>query len=323
VNSNGAAFNISNNTCVSTGTVNGKCTVTFTSPSAGVVTGNASVTLTLGGVTVTRDTDPATANIPAGPGGSGPAVKTFVDANITITPPNATNEVGQNHTFTVTVKQNAGGGAGFVNVPNGTKPTVTLVNSNGAAFNISSNVCFTAGTTAGQCTVTFTSPSAGVVTGNASVTLTIGGVTLTRDTNPATASIPAGPGGSGPAVKTFVDANITIGPDGTNLVTDPHTFTVTVKQNLGDGAGFVNVPDGTTPTVTLTDAGGAVSQVISETCTNPGTSAGQCTVTFTSPSTGTTTGNASVTLTLGGVSVTRDTNPATVPPAGPGGRVRR
>src|SRR4029079_13870433 len=106
-------------------------------------------------------------------------------------------------------------------------------------------------------TITFTSPTSGKVTGNAAVTLTIGGVTLTRDTNPATANIGAGPGGSGPAVKTFVDAFITISPDGANLVGDPHTFTVTVKQNAGGGAGFVNVPDNTKPTVALVDAGGA------------------------------------------------------------------
>src|SRR6185436_19024801 len=85
--------------------------IVFVSPSAGQVTGNASVTMTIttatGSATVTRDTNPATANIGAGPGGSGPAVKTFVDANITITP-NATNEVGQPHTFTVTVMQDDG-----------------------------------------------------------------------------------------------------------------------------------------------------------------------------------------------------------------------
>src|SRR5262249_25410540 len=154
------------NTCAAAGTVNGTCTITFTSPTAGQVTGNASVTVPLKGVTMTRDTDPATPAIGAGPGGSGPAVKTFVDANITINPPTATNEVGQTHTVTVTVQQNAGDGNGFVNVPNGTKPTVTLTNSNGAVFSISNTTCTgagAAGTVNGTCTVTFASPSAGVV----------------------------------------------------------------------------------------------------------------------------------------------------------------
>src|SRR5204863_1313997 len=131
----------------------------------------------IAGVSVTRDTNPSTPNIGSGPGGSGPAVKTFVDANITIGP-DATNEVGQPHTFTVTVKQSNGSGNGFVNAPNGTKPTVSLSNSNGAANQISTNTCTNPGTSNGTCTVTFTSPSAGKVTGNASVTLTVGGVSL-------------------------------------------------------------------------------------------------------------------------------------------------
>jgi hypothetical protein len=319
-NNNGAAFNIVTNTCLTTGTVNGQCGVTFTSPSSGTVVGNASVSLVVGGVPLTRDTDPATATIGAGPGGSGPATKTFVDAFIKITPPTATNEVGQPHTFTVTVKQSAGGAAGFVNVPNGTKPTVTLTNSNNAAFNISTNTCSTTGTVAGQCTVTFTSPTAGLVTGNASVTLTVGGVTMTRDTDPATVAIGAGPGGSGPALKTFVDANITISPDATNEVGQNHTFTVTVKQNAGTGNGFVNVPNGTKPVVTLTDNNGSAYAISTNTCTAPGTVAGKCTVTFSSPSAGKVIGNATVTLTVGGVSLTRDTDPATANVgAGPGG----
>src|SRR5204862_217208 len=152
----------------------------------------------LAGLTFTRDTDPATAGIPSGPNGSGPATKTYVDANITIKP-NATNEVGKPHTFTVTVKQNNGSGNGFVNVANGTKPTVTLTNSNGAAFQVSANTCSSTGTVSGKCTITFTSQSAGQVTVNASVTVTVGGVTMTRDTDPATANIGAGPNGTGPA----------------------------------------------------------------------------------------------------------------------------
>src|SRR5207249_1403786 len=119
------------------------------------------------------------------PGGSGPATKTFVDANITIGPANATNAVGQDHVLTVTVQQNKGTGAGFVNAPNGTKPTVSLVDSNGAANSISANTCTNPGTVNGKCTVTFTSPSAGKVTGNASVTFNVSGQSLTRDTDPA------------------------------------------------------------------------------------------------------------------------------------------
>ena len=42
------------------------------------------------------------------PGDSANAQKTWVDANIQITPPSATNDVGTNHTFTGHVNVNAG-----------------------------------------------------------------------------------------------------------------------------------------------------------------------------------------------------------------------
>src|SRR5262249_16035900 len=157
---------------------------------------NASVTLTLAGLTVTRDTDPATAP-PSGPGGSGPKVKTYVDASIAIAP-DATNEVGQPHTFTVTALQNSGNGAGFVPVPDGTHPKGTVTNANGAVAQISSNTCAVPGTVNGVCSATFTSQTPGRVTGNASISLKVGGVSITRDTNP-TSDAPSGPGGSGPA----------------------------------------------------------------------------------------------------------------------------
>src|SRR5262249_48812761 len=186
---------------------------------AGRTTANASASLTVGGVSLTRDTNPATANVGAGPGGSGPAVKTWVDANITITPSPATNEVGVSHTFTVTVKKDLGDGAGLVAAAGETVNT-TIANTLGASGHMTGGTCGAAsglsgtGTTnaSGQCTIVITSADAGKTTANASVTLVVGGVTLTRDTNPATANIGAGPGGSGPAVKTWVDANITITP---------------------------------------------------------------------------------------------------------------
>jgi hypothetical protein len=178
-------------------------------------------------VNVTRDTDPATANIGSGPNGSGPATKRFVDLKITIGPPTATNTVGDPHTFTVTVSQddglpaNAPGGdtvSGFGPVPNGTGVNVTLVNSGGAFYEIpvGGDHCVQpsgGGTVNGVCGVTFTSQTAGTVTGNSSVTLSVGGVSLTRDTDPATTAIPCGDGlvqgtTCGPAVKNFVAGSI-------------------------------------------------------------------------------------------------------------------
>ena len=54
---------------------------------------------------------------------SAPAVKTFVDANIQITPATATNPVGTNHTLHCHINVNDGSG-GFVNAPAGTVCTV-------------------------------------------------------------------------------------------------------------------------------------------------------------------------------------------------------
>jgi hypothetical protein len=141
--------------------------------------------------------------------------------------------------------------------------------------------------------------------------LTIDGVTLTRDTNDATSDIPAGPGGSGPALKRWVDASITIGPGGVNTVNDPHTFTVTVKKDAGNGSGFV-AAEGVHVDVTLTDSGGAsaVVDASQSTCddTGPNTDTnGQCTVVFTSASDGTTVGNAKASVMFGDLAVVRDT----------------
>ncbi|HLG00806.1 MAG TPA: prealbumin-like fold domain-containing protein, partial [Acidimicrobiia bacterium] len=323
-NSNGAAFalNAAASTCDDAGDnldAAGQCTIVFTSASAGKVTGNASVSLSVGGVALTRDTDPATAAVGAGPGGSGPAVKTFVDARITITP-TATNEVGTEHVFTITVAKNAGDGAGFVAAA-GVFPTTSV---SPAPDSASSNCA--AGTNAsGQCTLTINSSTAGVFTANAYVTFSVGGVSLTRDTDPATAAVGAGPGGSGPAVKTYVDARITITPNDTNGIGESHTFVVDVDQN--DGTGFVAATVGNVD-VTLTNAGGAafVLNAAASTCDDAQPAgdnldaSGQCIVVFTSATAGTVTGNASVILSVGGLSLTRDTDPATAAiGAGPGG----
>src|SRR4029453_6513329 len=114
--SNGATHTAPTGTCTNAGAntnAAGQCTITFTSPTPGQVTGHATATLTIGGVSITVSTNGAGGN-------SGDAVKTFVDANIQITPATAANEVGTNHTLTGHVNVNAGLGAGFVNAPDGT-----------------------------------------------------------------------------------------------------------------------------------------------------------------------------------------------------------
>ena len=292
-NSNGASFTNVINNCASPGTFNGVCTVSFTSFTAGTVTGNATGSVTLGGSTFTVTTNGQSGN-------SAPAVKTFVDAFITITP-SAVNQVNALHTFTVTVKQNLGNGAGFVAAPTGTKPVVTLAPTNGASVQLVTNNCATTGIVNGVCTVTFTSPTGGIVNGTATATFSILGVTVTRTTNGVGMN-------SVPAIKKFVDAFITIMPNAVNQVNQFHTFTITVKEDAGDGLGFVTVPNGLHPVVTLTVANGATVQSLTDSCFTTGTVSGVCTVTFTSPTGGTVTGSASISLTIAGVSVTRTTN---------------
>jgi len=145
------------------------------------------------------------------------------------------------------------------------------------------------------------------------VTFSVGGVSITRATDNTH-------GSTGDATKRFVDASITIGPDATNNIGQPHTFTVTVLQD--DGLTAAQGGDGVTgPTpatsghvdVTLTNGGAAIAVVDTgaSTCDDPGNNlnaSGQCTITFTSGTPGTVTGHATVTLTISGVSVTRQTD---------------
>jgi hypothetical protein len=160
------------------------------------------------------------------------ATVNVVDANVSIAP-NAVNEVGQEHTFTVTVNQVLNG---VSSAAAGANVTVTLTPSNGAVvsqFDSVPLVLSGATDSNGQFLVHFTSQTAGIVTGNATATLTVSGVPLTRATGDSHV------GDSGPATKRFVDANVSIAPNATDGITDPHTFTVTVMQNDGLGGGFV------------------------------------------------------------------------------------
>src|SRR5258708_1955532 len=59
----------------------------------------------------------------------------------------------------------------------------------------------------------------------------MGGVAVTRATGDGLS------GDSGPAVKQYVDANISISPNGVNEVGAPHTFTIIVNASpAGTGA---------------------------------------------------------------------------------------
>ena len=151
---------------------------------------------------------------------------TVVDAKISITP-NGTNRVGATHTFTATVSVNDGNG--FTPALDGTLVTFTIDSDTASSQPNPPASCTTVG---GSCTTSISSLTTGVTTVSAHTTLAVGGVTLTRHTDTTH-------GSSGPATKTWVNAKIAITPDGTNRVGAPHTFTVTLMKDLGDGAGFV------------------------------------------------------------------------------------
>src|SRR5205814_4791151 len=82
--------------------------------------------------------------------------KTWVDANIQITPLSATNPIGPTHTLTGHVNVNLG--TGFVNAPDNTTINFSIVSGPGSFTGSSS--CLTSGGT-GSCTTVITSSTAG------------------------------------------------------------------------------------------------------------------------------------------------------------------
>jgi hypothetical protein len=286
------------------------CTVTINSTSTGVFTANATAHMTIGGVAITRSTNPAVA--PAGPNGSGPAVKAYVDSYIKITP-NGVNPVGQAHVFTAEfgVLTGGNGDVSDVTIAADVAPNPDLAETSTCAAPTP------AGTNVWRCTITINSSVTGVFTANATGTakVTKAGVAdvvdITRSTDANVA--PHGPGGSGPATKTYVDARIKVGPDGLNEVNDHHTVTGTVEAKDGNGAW---APVGDT-VITFAKAGGPGGFVgDDDDCTTDG--GGTCTVQITSADVGSTIVSATADINVHGVTMKRSTD-AAIAPNGAGG----
>jgi hypothetical protein len=167
----------------------GQCTLVIRSATPGKVTAHASSTLSVAGsAPFTVETNGTAPN-------SGDAVKTYVDANIQITPQLQTNPVGSPHVFTAHVNVNPG--TGFVNAPNGTQIGFSIVSGPGT---LAQSSCVTSANT-GSCQVTLNSAAPGTTVVRASVTTTVNTVSLTRVTD--------GTGGSsGPATKLWADAGV-------------------------------------------------------------------------------------------------------------------
>lgn len=119
-----------------------------------------------------------------------------VDARISITPDD-TNEVGDSHTFTVLVEKNDG--TGWVDAQ-GVVPTITF--PGGAPGTVNTSDCDGGTDSNGECDVIINSNVAGVFTAHAAADVSVGGLSLHRETD--------GTGGnSGNATKTYVDGSLT------------------------------------------------------------------------------------------------------------------
>ena len=280
----------------------GQCTIVVNSTKTGKITANATVVIDLGGGstrTVTTD----------GLGGnSGAAVKTYVNAWLDITG-DGTNRVGANHDFKVTSYVDNGDGSGRVLI-GGVLATVHFANALGTDP-IADKTCTTsttAGATLGTCTVSFSSTKTGTHTGTAGATISAGPTGGKIDIN-VTTTADATVAANQDALKTWVNAKITIGDDATNRVGNPHTFTVTVQKDAGDGSGFV-AANGLT--VTATKVAGGVGSITGGTCTTATTSgSGQCTVIVSSTTPGSIAVHASTSVTVGpgtGITFTVETD---------------
>ena len=157
---------------------------------------------------------------------SGDAVKTFVDANIQITRRTATNRVGDDaHLHGAREREQRH--RRFVNAPDGTQISFTKDSGPGTLRRAEPVHRRRAAPAAARSTSTRRSPASPSCRRH--TTLSVGGVALTRHTDGAGAN-------SGPATKTWVDAKISIAPNATNEVGQPHTFTVTLQKDTGTGS---------------------------------------------------------------------------------------
>jgi hypothetical protein len=271
------------------------CTVTIDNSSADTFTANAAVQVTVDGLALSRTTAPDGGQ--AGPDGSGPATKVYVDASVGIGP-SAVNPIGKEHVFTVVVNAYSQGETPVVFesitpsvAPQPLSMTTTCDNPTVSATPTGEQA---------TCTLTIDNDLPSTFTANVVAEVQMGTVTVTR----STASNP-GPGGTGPATKTYVSANIGISPlTADDPVGDLHTLTATVTTNDGSGEGQPQAaPDGTVVNLSIVSGPGSLA---SPTCTVSNGN-GTCTDVLTSSVAGTTVVRASVKLTVDGVQLTRST----------------
>src|SRR5207342_733169 len=155
------------NTCTYTGgAATATCTVTITSATAGTTVVSATSDIPVNGQTITRTTNTA---VNTAAGGSGNASKAWVDANIQITPANATNAVGTNHVLTIAINGTIDAGPHTA--------TASIVSGPGS-FVGPSTCTYTGGAATATCTVTITSATVGTTVVSATSAVPVNGQTI-------------------------------------------------------------------------------------------------------------------------------------------------
>lgn len=179
--------------CTTTG---GECSVTIVNGATGSVDIHAETTFLVSGVSLTRETDGVGNN-------SADANKIFVDASIAVSPESDTNNIDNEHVFTIVVTISPEGAdvTDLVITPTLTPDADEYADTCAVEDVVVDGDTYT-------CTVTINHGSAETFTLNASVSMKIEGLEVVRDTDPATTEVGAGPDGSGPATKEFVDGSL-------------------------------------------------------------------------------------------------------------------
>ena len=248
------------NTCT-TGAA-GTCDVVIVSSQTGLTTVSASATVLADDLEIGVATDGTSAN-------SGPATKRWVDARLSLTPPEDTNQVGDTHSFTAHLEFDTG--SGFVDAPAGKTIAFTTVSGPGG---LTSSSCAT--DTDGTCSVDLESAETGLTTVQASWSGEI--ATAQGDANASAQPVHA--------VKRWVDVRLSLTPpEDANQVGDTHTLTALLEFDTGGGfAAAVGKSVG----LAITDGPGSLS---ADACTTGDD--GTCTVDLDSEQTGLTTVQAS------------------------------
>ena len=186
--------------------------MTINAGSGGSVDIHAQTTVSVGGLLLQRSTGVSA-------GSSADAEKTYVEARLTLTPPEDVNRVGEDHVFTALLEIDDGDGS----FDPAAGETISLTIDSGPG-NLSSPTCVTGGV--GTCTVTLTS----TVTGTTQVSAEwLGQI--------ATASGSASASADDDAEKLWVDPQITITKRLNTVepvrVDEPLSFTIRIT-NTGD-----------------------------------------------------------------------------------------